>query len=222
MLSRKSLISAGVSFRKASNRNVSVGLQLDQLERLLCETSRDYCESSTLITQIRQKFRGLAVRNHFSNAELSREELSEIADVLTEILNDSPHLSRLLVASVHSTIGLVRLLLGELDFAINSFMKALWIMTATKEVSIEAVGLTLHRLGIAHGRSGNFNEAASLLEKALAIYRRGGMIETHPYMLSALNELDEIRPKLVKVEGHEMEDHHPSSKPESTTVIDAC
>ena len=162
--------------------------------------------------QLRKKFRGLSARKHFSNAELSREELFEIADVLTEILNDAPQLSTRLVAYINSTIGLVRLLLGEHDSAINSFVKALWIMTVTKEECTEDIGLTVQRLGIAHGRLGNVNEAVSLLEKSLAIYRSGGMQESHPCILSALDELEVIRPKLVKAEVNLVKLHPRSSE----------
>ncbi|KAI2490910.1 hypothetical protein MHU86_23675 [Fragilaria crotonensis] len=158
------------------------------------------------------KFRGLAARKHFSNSELSREELFEIADVLTEILNDAPHLSTRLVAYINSTIGLVRLLLGEHDSAINSFVKALWIMAVTKAECTEEIGLTVQRLGIAHGRIGYFNEAVSLLEKSIAIYRSGGMQESHPCMLSALNELEVIRPKLVQAEVNLLKLHPQSSE----------
>jgi hypothetical protein len=197
MVSRRSLIGAGETFRKASYRDVSVGLQIEKLEILLCETSIEYCENDTLVQQIRVHFSGLAARKHFSNKELSREELGEIVDTLKEILNTSPRLPAQLVAYIHSTIGLVRQLRGDNKCAIHAFMKALWIATSTHhDPNAEEIGLTVHRLGIAHGRNCDYNEAAILLEKALAIYRCGGMTENHPYLASATRELEELRPKL--------------------------
>lgn len=196
MVSRRSLIGAGESFRKASYRDVSVGLQIEKLEILLCETSIEYCENDTLVQQIRVHFSGLAARQ-FSNKELSREELGEIVDTLKEILNPPPRLPAQLVAYIRSTIGLVRQLRGDNKCAIHAFMKALWIATSTHhDPNAEEIGLTVHRLGIVHGRNCDYNEAAILLEKALAIYRCGGMTENHPYLASATNELEELRPKL--------------------------
>ena len=196
MVSRRSLIGAGESFRKASNRAINVGLQIEKLEILLCETSKEFCESDTRVQQICTHFSGLAARKHFSNKELSRVELGEIVDMLKEILNTSPRLPAQLVAYIHSTIGLIRQLRGENECAIHSFMKALWIATATHDPNAEEIGLTVHRLGIVHGRNRDYNEAATLLEKALAIYRCGGMTENHPYLASATRELEELRPKL--------------------------
>lgn len=197
MVSRRSLISAGDSFRKASNRAISVGLQLEKLEALLCETSLDYCENDDLVQHIRARFLGLAARNT-SNSDLSRQELGEIVDSLKEILNTSPRLSPKLVAYIHSTIGLVRQLRGEHDASVHSLMKALWVATATHDPNAVDIGLTVHRLGIVHGRSGNLNVAATMLEKARAIYRSAGLTDTHPYIVSVANEMDVLRPRLVQ------------------------
>jgi tetratricopeptide (TPR) repeat protein len=143
------------------------------------------------------QFSGLATRNA-SNKDLSRGELGDIVDTLKEILNTSPLLGPKLVAYIHSTIGLVRQLRGESEAAIHAFMKALWIATATHDPDTIEIGLTVHRLGIVHGRTGNLNEAVTMLEKALALYRSADLSESHPYFVSATNEIEVVRPKLMK------------------------
>eukprot|EP00545_Synedropsis_sp_CCMP1620_P003182 CAMPEP_0119006698 /NCGR_PEP_ID=MMETSP1176-20130426/2472_1 /TAXON_ID=265551 /ORGANISM="Synedropsis recta cf, Strain CCMP1620" /LENGTH=266 /DNA_ID=CAMNT_0006958661 /DNA_START=95 /DNA_END=895 /DNA_ORIENTATION=- len=197
MVSGRSLIAAGDSFRKTSYRTISVGLQFEKLETLLCEISQDYCECDVLVRHIRAQFSGLAARNT-SNKDLSRQELGEIVDALQEIVNTSPRLSPKVVAYIHSTIGLVRQLRGENDAAIHAFMKALWIATATHEPNAVEIGLTVHRLGIVHGQNGNLNQAATMLEKALAIYQSAELTEAHPYVISVTTEIEVVRPKLLK------------------------
>ena len=211
MVSKKSLINTGESFRRAPNRNVCIGLQLDKVEKLLCETSQEFCESSSFVIEIRQRFQGLAARKHFSNKELSHEELLEIGDTLIDIINDAPKLCPPLVANIHSTIGLVRLLLDEHESAIQSFVKALWIESTLPKPNFAEIGLTNHRIGIAQGRLGDFKQAASMLEKALSVYRSAGMNENHPLMVSALNELEGIHHKLTLAENDELKQYQRSS-----------
>ena len=70
-----------------------------------------------------------------------------------------------------------------MDYAVDETIK-------TNE---EEMGLTLYRLGIAHGQMKNFKQAKSLVEKSLTTYRSGGKrTENHPYVRSALCELAEI------------------------------
>jgi tetratricopeptide (TPR) repeat protein len=177
---------------------VSVGLQLEKLEELLCETTQDYCDDSALVSEIRSKYEGLLSRTHHSDQHvgLTLEELGEIIDTLKDVLNSSPRLPPPQVACVHSTIGLVRQLRGEKQSAINSFMKALWIATATHNPDAEEIGLIVHRIGIAHSRNGNYNESTTMLEKALAIYRSRNLGDNHPYVVSASQELAVVSLKL--------------------------
>lgn len=200
MVSRRGLTNSGdtSSYRKGSNRALSVGLQLEKLEQLLCETSRSYCENNVLVQQIRHQFIGLADRKRQSSKELSHNELGDIIDTLKEILNSSPSLPPSLVFHFHSTIGLLRQKRGETDTAAHSFMKALWIATSTHEPQYEEIGLTIYRLGVVRGRTANYSEAVTLLEKGLAIYDSGGLPDNHPYVVSASNELEMLRPKYEK------------------------
>jgi len=189
VMSRRSLIQQNRdSFRKNSYRAVSVGLQLQKLESLLCDVAQQYCEDQDFIRYIENQFRGLAARK----GKLGRGELVEIIDTLKAILNLSPSLPPRLVAYIHSTIGLVRQLQGENERAIGSLMKALWLETASYEPDAELVGLAVHRLGIIYGRNGNYEEARVMLEKAGMIYKSAGLRDDHPFMTNVIEELEAL------------------------------
>ena len=192
--SRRSLISAHVeSFRHRAHRLLSVGLQIEKLETLLTRIAPEFCEDRLLMESIQQQFKGLAARKHFRNRELTRDEMNDIADILNLILNTSPQLPPKLVAYVHSTIGLVRQLIGENDSAIISLTKALWLETATQNPDTCEIGLTVHRLGISHGRNRNYPEALVMLKKALLIYKVAGLETNHTYVTNANEEFAHVQ-----------------------------
>ena len=192
--SRRSLISARVeSFHRRAHRLLSVGLQIEKLETLLTRIAPEFCEDRELMDSIQQQFRGLAARKHFRNRELTRDEMNDIVDILNLILNTSPQLPPKLVAYVHSTIGLVRQLVGENDSAIISLTKALWLETATQNPDTCEIGLTVHRLGISHGRNRNYPEALVMLKKALLIYKVAGLEPNHTYVTNANDEFTHVQ-----------------------------
>lgn len=189
-LSRRSLIYArGESFSQRSHRLLSVGLQIEKLEALLTQTASEFCEDKVFREMIQHQFVGLAARKHFRNDELTRPEMIEIVDILNLILASSPQLRPKLVAYVHSTIGLVRQLIGENDSAIVSLTKALWIETSIKKPDAAEIGLTVHRLGISHERNRNYSEALVTLKKSLVIYQLAGLDPGHPYVTNVIGEI---------------------------------
>jgi len=197
--SRRSLKnSAGESFNKRNQRQLSVDLQLTKLEALLTQTAPDFCQDRELADTIRHQFHGLAAQKHFSNCELTRDEINELVDILNLVLQFSPELPPMLVAYVHSTIGLARQLIGDNDGAIGSFTKALWIETSTKNHEAIEIGLTVHRLAICHGRKMNYPEALVMLNKALMIYEVAGLDQSHPYVSNAREEARNLRMQIER------------------------
>jgi tetratricopeptide (TPR) repeat protein len=173
----------------------SVGLQIEKLEALLIQTAPDFCEDKLLIKTIKDQFVGLSARKHFRNDELTRQEMSEIVDILNSIIASSPLLRPKLVAHVHSMIGLLQQLIGENDSAIASLTKALWIETSIKCTDDAEIGLTLHRLGNSHARNGNYSKAIVMLKKSLVIYQLAGLDRVHPYVTTVIGEIDLVQKK---------------------------
>jgi len=150
---------------KTSLESSGVGLQLDKLEELLCETILPYCHNSETRRHYRHQFQGLADQN-----SLSRAMIHDIIIVLLEVLN-SPTMPCTLVAYIHSTIGLLYISQGETRLAIHSLTKALWIETSLLSANRANLGLTLHRLAVCRARLGDHHEAQTLLTKVLKLYK---------------------------------------------------
>jgi hypothetical protein len=86
----------------------SVGLDPDQLERLLCQTLLQRTKDAEHVVLIFE-FEGLGDRCHSQGLEGCQDELNNAATMLAISLSSaSPALPSRLVFEVHSAIGLIR------------------------------------------------------------------------------------------------------------------
>jgi tetratricopeptide (TPR) repeat protein len=160
-----------LSAMRSKTSTFSVGLDPDQLERLLCQDLLRGTEDAELVALI-SEFEGLGARCHLRGLEGCQEELNNAATMLAISLSASPALPPQLVFEVHSAIGLICETQGRYASAIQSYLRAFWVASATTNIPQEELGRVLHRLGIAYGLSGKYQCGRSLLEKAIEIYEK--------------------------------------------------
>lgn len=177
--------------QEASLKKSGVGLQLEKLEELLCKTIQPHCHNEEVRQKARHQFYGLAER------ELSRTEIHDIVTILLDAL-ESPNMSPTLVSYIHSTIGLLYLTKNDIELAIQSFTKALWVETTTTMEHSSPnnqvdIGLALHRLALCRMRLGDRNGASSLLGRALKLYKECSLPNDHSYVQHAQEELDHTK-----------------------------
>ena len=147
-----------------------ISLHLDKIEELICKTIQPYCRDAETSRQYRYQFLSLAMQ---SSSSLSRTEIDGIISILIDVLNNSSSdMPCTLVAYIHSTIGLLKLTDGETRLAIQSLTKALWIQTSLQSLNHTSVGDTLYRLAVCHVKLGEQEEAQTLLEKTLRLYKQ--------------------------------------------------
>jgi tetratricopeptide (TPR) repeat protein len=152
----------------------SVGLDPDQLERLLCHALLRRTKDVELAALI-SEFEGLGARCHLQGLENCQDELNNAATVLAIYLSASPALPARLVLKIHSAIGLICDAQGHYTSAIQSYLRAFWVASATTNIPQEELGLVVHRLGKAYGLSGNYQRGMILLEKAIEIYEKANL-----------------------------------------------
>jgi tetratricopeptide (TPR) repeat protein len=167
----------------------SVGLDPDELERLLCQTLLRFTRDAELVALI-SEFEGLGARCHLQGLESCQDELNNAATVLVISLSASPALPAQLVLEVHSAIGLIREAQGQYTSAIQSYLRAFWVASAITNIPQEELGRVLHRLGKAYGLSGNYQRGRSLLEKAIEIYEKAHLDKESCKAGEALKILD--------------------------------
>lgn len=122
-----------------------------------------------------------------------------------------------LIAQIHTNIGLLQARQENFQSAIDHLVKALWMLrtTTTTTTTIRTssqqqnktssssysdhmmIGLTSHRLAIMYGLSLQYNQAASLLERAIQHYNGTPTMisskEDHPLIISAKQSLETYR-----------------------------
>jgi tetratricopeptide (TPR) repeat protein len=175
-----------VSFHRNTSLNASgVGLKLQMLEELLCDTIQPHCSDEELKWRARHHFRGLVER------ELSPEDIYDILIILHEVL--SSRIPPKLVSSIHSMIGLLYLTENEAKLAIQSFTKALWVETTMLAPEEADVGLVLQRLAVCRTRLGDVDAAIFLFAKALKLHKESPLKNNHSYIRHAKQELDEAK-----------------------------
>jgi len=181
--------------RKNSYSSLSVDLDLEVLERFLRLSIRHYTEDRELAATAEAQFAGLAERCRSQGLERCRDDLINVASVLDAFLSSSPSLPAAVVYEVHSLMGLVRVALKQHSVAIQSYMKALWIASATEDIPQEQLAVTLHRLGKAYGDSTirNYGEASFLLTKAIQMYDRAHFHKDHRCVLDARQTLESVQ-----------------------------
>ena len=82
----------------------------------------------------------------------------------------------------------------------------------------EDIGISFHRLALAYGESGKYEQARSLLRAALYQFERGEQFgQHHPFVLVALDDLETYaKPETDEEnEQEELEDGSPPSPPNS-------
>jgi len=100
------------------------------------------------------------------------------------------------VAQVHTYIGHIKAVQKQYGCAIQSFLKALWILTSKNhacDTPAIYVALTTHHLGLMYGHNGNRREAISLLEKAVSCYKQLNVKENSVIYGNALSSLKAFR-----------------------------
>jgi|UPI0005819B96 hypothetical protein len=153
-----------------------IGLKPDLLETLLCETipKRTDLREFLVFQGIANRFRLLGFYDGFLD-----EEFSSVAEMLVGLLEHpaSRQLSNTELADVHSTIGMIQYAWSHDDDAIQSFVKALWLVykpnkslsTSQPPVPKEQIAVILYRLGSVYGRTGDFEQMKYLMEKAATV-----------------------------------------------------
>jgi tetratricopeptide (TPR) repeat protein len=149
----------------------SVGLNPDQLERLLYQAVLRRIKDAELVALI-SEFEGLGARCHSQGLESCQDELNNASTVLAICLDALPALPSQLVLQVHSTIGLICETQGQYSSAIQSYLRAFWVVSATSNIPQEQLGCVLHRLGKAYGLSGNYQMGRCLIEQATKMYKK--------------------------------------------------
>lgn len=174
--------------RKNSASGLSVNLNPEKLECLLlalCALS-----DNSDLAAMASMFEGLAVRYRKQGRQGCQAELLNVVALLSSSLSTLPDLSTLMVYDIHSQIGLIREFQKGPSSAIQPYLKAFWIASATEDISEEILAITLHRLGRVYGASGNCLQGKSLLLKAIQIYEKKNLFK-EPCMAEAKETLVE-------------------------------
>ena len=189
----RSKVNTGFGTSDSFRRKIvmSVDLDVEALERLVCIELDAFCdEHPDIQEQIDQVGHGLADRCNYNAEEMSSTDSSNIIMMLRSMLEiQSVEVPRSMIAKIHSNIALLRQQRKEYDLAVSSLMKALWMETSQSPPDAERIGITMHRLGILHGKRRNKVEAMALLHKARMIYTSVGFRDEHPYQTSAKDAL---------------------------------
>jgi tetratricopeptide (TPR) repeat protein len=131
----------------------SVGLNVERLEKLLCESIPAHLENATERKSLVARFKGLASRcrrRQPSSSSRVEVELDEAAAYMSAFLNGSISNSQetasssscillpaTLLVDLHSSIGLIREEIhGNTKAAIGSYVKALWILRRRSKAAV--------------------------------------------------------------------------------------
>lgn len=167
------------------NRTVTaeLGLNLEQLELILREAIKLYSNDEELIEMSTVQSRNIRIVRE-EGQRLSADTNDQIVTVLETFVSSSTEVPSMLVAHIHTNMGLLQLFRENFKTAINHLLKALWIKSNAQESS-DRIALASHRLALAYGLSSNFVEATSLLEKAIQCYHEAHLPDNHQLVLSA-------------------------------------
>jgi tetratricopeptide (TPR) repeat protein len=158
-----------MSLRKITSQSStewSVGLKLEHLEDMLCQTIPKLVGG-----QAGWHYAGLASRSQSSDWNVCKAELSCASEWLRTVLDGrfSEQLSSSEVAEIHSFIGLIQEVHGNYDSACKSHVKALWVASQATDFPEDQRAAIFFRLGNAYGRTGNYEQMQHLYEKAAEI-----------------------------------------------------
>lgn len=174
------------TWRKTENSGLVVGLALGQLGCFLRQTLPRFSSDRDLETSAWTEYNTITARiKQEVRLESCRDELINCMTVLSSFLVSASELPGTVVFEAHSLIGCIQETLQHHKLASQSFLKALWIASATDEVPSELLALALHRLGRAYGSMGVYNEAKNLIEKALLKYDTANVHRDHVVVVEA-------------------------------------
>lgn len=174
--------------RRSSSFNTAlqVGLDVVELEVFLCDVIQRFSADKELYQVASSKCARLVDNSKVNGLESCSDELANILSVLSTFLSTSnDSLPPMVVFEVHFHVGLIRESQRDYDGAIPSYLKALWIASATDGFPNDRLALTLHSLGRSYGCHGDFHKARRLLQKALTTYEEMQLHRDHPCMIDA-------------------------------------
>jgi tetratricopeptide (TPR) repeat protein len=162
--------------------SLSIGLALDRLGKLLCQTLRQHSNDNDLTMMAVFLYESLLHRMQEGEScrlESCSDELSQIVDVLDVFITSTAELPATVVFEVHSLRGLVQETLCRHKLARQSYLKALWIASSTAQIPKEQLAIAMHHLGKSYGASGDYKEATALLERSLSEYEQSHIPKRH-------------------------------------------
>ena len=196
---RRSLKKQGSDKRpKVPFERLAVSFDVDYLEFLLCKELAAWGHVVSTGAGGLHRFQGLAQKcqscnnNKDSSSCTSslgpyNEHLEHVNDWLCTFLEHplSRNVPPLLLAQVHTAIGLIRQAACSYDAATRSHLHAAWILSHTSAGEIpfqcEHLSVTLYRLGTLYGRLGKHKQMQATLRKAFDVYAGEPMLTEEQY-----------------------------------------
>jgi tetratricopeptide (TPR) repeat protein len=183
---------------------ISAGFDYNELERFLLFTVEQYCYDRALALSAKAKSRLLSrhcLRQKSkegvatASSHDDRQNMEDVAVILSAFMDSSsPNLPTSVVYQVHSFMGLISLARQDNEAALSSFTKALWIVVnaTNNEIPQEQQAVTVQRMGMVYGASGQYREASNLLRKAMAIYEKTNIGTDHDCIRDARKAMIEF------------------------------
>jgi tetratricopeptide (TPR) repeat protein len=190
------------SIRRQALSSLSIGLALDRLGKLLCQTLRQHSNDNDLRMMAVSSHQSLLHRTNEVEScrlECCRDELSQIDDVLDAFITSTANLPATVVFEVHSLRGLVQETLCRHKLASQSYLKALWIASATAQIPKEQLAITMHRLGKSYGANGDYKEATALLQRSLSEYEQSNIPKRHVCVADAESSIRRLSAQRLAV-----------------------
>lgn len=198
------------TIRSRSGRNsfsmLSVNLNLGHLGRFLRQTIGTFSVDADLTRTASVHCEALMERltREDERIDACHAEIENCVSILSAFLDSSgemqPQLPSTVVYEAHSLIGCMQEILQQHKLASLSFLKALWVASATPEVSTGMLAITLHRLGRAHAAMRMYAEAQKILQKSVAEYAAANVHRNHAVAVDAGELLSWVEKKLEREE----------------------
>ena len=174
---------------------VGDGLDIEHVVLVLAEAIPQFCPDHDLVQMARYKAQHLALKyggphgKQGGGPSLSDDDLEDVAMILEDFLGSTNELPPNVVAYVHTYIGLVRQYQERYASAIVSLLKALWILKSSRGAP-DRLAVSCYRLGLVYGLAGDFNEATTLLKRAIDYYDEASVAKDHHFVVVAKKALE--------------------------------
>lgn len=184
------------SIRNTTLSSSRVGrIQLNKLEKLLCKTIPKNCNDKELCRYAQRHYSGISKQGR---RDLTRTEMQEIIVLLKSALDSIRAEASCinLVATIHTTIGLLYQAQREMKQAIYSFITALWVQTRRRRddsCNQVDIALSVHRIALCHASLAHHDDAIRLLNKSLKTYTDAGLNKRHHLIAQARKELERVQ-----------------------------